>query len=146
MTRMFKLAGALVGLAAFAAAPATADTSRIPSAFVIGHLHDFVDQKLSPDQTTQLIVIAHQAATASACEGFELDEEKFKGAFAKLAHASEAGMSADEKSYFEKHVMMAYGVAIGGFLADAAANTSAYCDDADEERKSPDFQAVSDYK
>ena len=146
MKSMIKLAIVLCGLAVINVGVATADQTKKPSWFVIGHYHDFIDEKLTPEQSRELVIIAGQAAAASICDGIELDEVKFKAAFAKLAHASEAKMSEEEKGYFEKHLMLVYGIAIGGFLADASADTGAYCAAAEAERKEPEFQAISIYK
>jgi hypothetical protein len=133
-------------LPAFSTLPAGANIQKSPSNFVMGHLQDFIDDKLTPEQSTHLVLIANQAATASACDGFELDEGKFKAAFDKLAHVSEEYMSAEKKDYFEKHLMLVYGIAICGFLADTAADTGAFCAAAEEEHTDPDFQEVSVFK
>ena len=101
--------------------------------FVSDHAIEFIDHNLTDAQIVQLKLIAHQVAVASTCEEFELDEEKFIAAFDTMAHAKEAGMNEEEKQYFERHLLVSYGVMIGGALATAALDPSGYCENAETE-------------
>ncbi len=125
-------------------AVAMAQDKSPPSAFVLAHAHDFADGKLNEGQLMELSIIAHQAALASVCEGVEVDDKKFKSAFEKIRHESHDEMTEEQRDYFDKHVLVVYGVKIGGFLADAATtSTEDYCSGIDEEIKDPEFAALS---
>ncbi|MEM8836818.1 MAG: hypothetical protein AAGE89_01900 [Pseudomonadota bacterium] len=108
-----------------------------PSIFVNSHAIEFADGKLTDDQLAHLQNIAHQAATASVCETFALDETKFLAAFADIKHEAEDEMSAEEKAYFDQHVLVIYGMMVGGALADASSAPGAHCSHAEEERSDP---------
>ena len=107
-------------------APAHAETSQTAQmiksidAFVTAHAGELVDDTLTAEQVVQMKLIAHQAAVAASCDGFKLSEEKFVAAFSKLAHMQEAGMNDAEKTYFVRHLLVTYGVLLGGALAVAA--------------------------
>lgn len=102
--------------------------------FVTDHAIEFIDETLTDEQTTHLKLISHQVAVASACDNFELDNEKFIGAFEMLAHQQEAQMSDAEKQYFERHLLIIYGMMVGGALSTAALDPAGYCDQAEAER------------
>ncbi len=102
--------------------------------FVTSHVHDLIDDKLTEEQAVHLKLIAHQSAVAATCEGFVLDAKKFGEAFKALAHEQEAEMSDDEKKYYERHLLVMYGMMIGGALAGAAPNPAGFCAEAEEER------------
>ena len=136
----------LLGASATALHAETSQTTQMIQsidAFVTAHAGELVDDKLTPGQVVQMKLIAHQAAVAATCDGFTLSEEKFVAAFSKLAHVQEADMSAEEKTYFERHLMVTYGVMLGGALAVAAPDPAGFCADAEEERGDPEFAAMS---
>ncbi|WP_127595385.1 hypothetical protein [Nitratireductor alexandrii] len=119
------------------AAPAAAINDE--GAFVRAHALDLLEDKLTDDQFTGLQLLAHQAAIASVCVGFELDETRFLEKFGALAHESEAEMSDEQKQYFERHLLVVYGILIGGELATAAEDPGETCHEAAEARADPEF-------
>lgn len=142
------LAAAILGaglLPVQASAETTQTTQLIQSidSFVTAHAGELVDDQLTPEQVVHMKLIAHQAAVAATCDAFKLSQEKFLGAFTKLAHMQEAGMSDAEKTYFERHLLVTYGVMLGGALAVAAPDPAGFCADAEDERADPEFAEVS---
>jgi hypothetical protein len=114
-------------------APAVAAGSTEPeslSRYVLSHANDFLKQSLAPEQLASLHLAAYSAAAASACGDLDLDEAKFTKHFERLAHKAEARMSPEQKVYFERQLMLAYGVAIGAFLAEAGQSPDTFCDGA----------------
>lgn len=124
----------LAGSGAYAQDPATALVAKKMDQFVTDHAVEFIDGKLTAEQATRLKMIAHQAAVASTCDDFELDEARFLEAFSMLAHEQEAEMSDAEKQYFERHLMVTYGVMVGGALSVAGLDPAGYCEAAESER------------
>lgn len=114
--------------------PAAGMIAKKMDQFVTDHAIEFIDGKLSDEQTTHLKLISHQVAVASTCDNFELDEEKFTKAFGRLAHEQESDMSDAEKQYFERHLLVTYGVMVGGALSVAALDPAGYCEEAEAER------------
>jgi hypothetical protein len=121
-------------------APANADDDA--SSFVRLHAIDLLENALSPDQTTTLQLVAYQAAIADACTGFQLDDKKFVAAFEKLAPADAAKMSDAQKAYFDKHLLVIYGVLMGGELAAMAGDVSAACAQAAELQADPEMKDI----
>jgi hypothetical protein len=121
--------------AAFAAQPAIAAGSAEPasiSRYVLSHATDFLKQSLAPEQLSSLHLAAYSAAAASACGDIDLDEVKFTRHFERLAHRNEARLSPEQKTQFERQLMLVYGVSIGAFLAEAGQNPDEFCKDAKE--------------
>jgi hypothetical protein len=119
--------------AACACSPAVAAGSteqRSISRYVLSHSTDFLKQSLAPEQLASLHLAAYSAAAASACGDIELDEVKFMRHFERLAHKAEAKMTAEQKLFFERQLMLSYGVAIGAFLAEAGQGPDQFCDEA----------------
>jgi hypothetical protein len=128
-----------LGLAAalFCAAPAFADEP--DTAFVRQHAVDLLEGALTPDQLTKLQLIAYQAAVAAACDGFTLDEAKFTKAFDALAPADAAKMTDDQKAYHDKHILVIYGILMGGELSAMADDVGDACVAAAETRSDPEM-------
>lgn len=129
MLTMLSFAGAQSGIDTL-----TARDSQRTSLFVMAHAHDLVDDKLTDEQVTALRLIAHQAAVSTVCVGFVIDENKFSEAFGALEHPADAEMSDAEKAYFDQHVLVIYGIMVGGALSSAAHDVSGFCAHAEEER------------
>jgi hypothetical protein len=130
------------GLAAalFAAQPALADDEP-DSSFVREHAVDLLEGALTPDQTTTLQLIAYQAAIAAACDGFTLDGAKMGKAFEKLAPVDAAKMTDAQKKYHDEHLLVIYGILVGGELAAMADDVSEACAKAGEAKADPEFAA-----
>ncbi len=127
------IATAIFIAAAAAAQPAIAAGSAEPasiSRYVLSHATDFLKQSLAPEQLSSLHLAAYSAAAASACGDIDLDEAKFTRHFERLAHRNETRLSPEQKTQFERQLMLAYGVAIGAFLAEAGQNPDEFCKDA----------------
>ncbi len=123
-------AALLAGLAALPA-PAQEETEGTPP-FEAAWLEAYEMQGdvLTPEQRTELSHLAWHAAVANICDGLALDHAKFGAALGALQHADIATMSDREIAYYEHHLAVNFGVAVGIMLAthtgDAAA-TEAYC-------------------
>lgn len=104
---------------AFAAPPKTG--------FVREHALAMVEGALTPDQVTQLQLIAYQAAIADVCEGFDIDGDKFAAAFETLAPVDAAKMSDAQKDYHDKHLLVIFGVLVGGELGGIAEDPAGAC-------------------
>ena len=129
------IATAIFIAAASAAQPAMAAGSAEPasiSRYVLSHATDFLKQSLAPEQLSSLHLAAYSAAAASACGDIDLDEAKFTRHFERLAHRNETRLSPEQKTQFERQLMLAYGVAIGAFLAEAGQNPDEFCKEAKE--------------
>jgi hypothetical protein len=129
------IATAIFIAAAAAAQPAIAAGSAEPasiSRYVLSHATDFLKQSLAPEQLSSLHLAAYSAAAASACGDIDLDEVKFTRHFERLAHRNEARLSPEQKTQFERQLMLVYGVSIGAFLAEAGQNPDEFCKDAKE--------------
>lgn len=129
------IATAIFIAAAAAAQPAIAAGSAEPasiSRYVLSHATDFLKQSLAPEQLSSLHLAAYSAAAASACGDIDLDEAKFTRHFERLAHRNETRLSPEQKTQFERQLMLAYGVAIGAFLAEAGQNPDEFCKEAKE--------------
>jgi hypothetical protein len=129
------IATAIFIAAAYAAQPAMAAGSAEPasiSRYVLSHATDFLKQSLAPEQLSSLHLAAYSAAAASACGDIDLDEAKFTRHFERLAHRNETRLSPEQKTQFERQLMLAYGVAIGAFLAEAGQNPDEFCKEAKE--------------
>ncbi|MGI9382181.1 MAG: hypothetical protein ACR2PO_03435, partial [Methyloligellaceae bacterium] len=97
-----------------------------------------LDGVLGAKQRAGLNILAYHAAVAAICDGFKLDQTKFSGAFSKLEHAEDAKMSEAEKRYFERHLLVNYGMMVGTFIAEAGASTETFCAHAAEEKAEKD--------
>lgn len=125
----------IVTATVFTAQPAWSAGSAEPasiSRYVLSHATDFLKQSLAPEQLSALHFAAYSAAAASACGEIDLDEVKFTRHFERLAHRNEARLSLEQKTQFERQLMLVYGVAIGAFLAEAGQNPDEFCKDAKE--------------
>jgi hypothetical protein len=125
-------------LSAFAH-PAPADEP--DSSFVRLHAVDLLEGALTREQTTKLQLLAHQAAIAAACDGFVLDDTKMKTAFEALAPVDAAKMTDAQKTYHDQHVLVIYGVLVGGELAAMADDVSKACARAAEFQADPEAAA-----
>ncbi len=86
-----------------------------------------LDGALNPKQQSELNTLAYSAAVANLCEGFALNREQFKKGFGYLKHEDSARMKPEETAYFERHLLVNYGVAVGLFLAEGAADQAGFC-------------------
>lgn len=133
----------LISLPAKAEMPTSALITKKIDRFVTSHAGEFVDDKLTPGQVVKMKIIAHQAAVAATCDDFTISEEKFLSAFSELAHEQEDEMSEAEKDYFERHLLVTYGVMVGGALAVAAPDPAGFCEDAAVDRAETDIDKMS---
>lgn len=121
-------------LAAASAGPALADQ---PQSFVREQAIDMLEGALSPEQITTLQLTAYQVAIASSCEGFQLDPAKFEKVFGTLAPEDAAKMTDEQRAYFDKHLLVIYGVLVGGELAAMQDDISKGCAEAAATRSDP---------
>jgi hypothetical protein len=135
--RFAKLIPTAAGLAAITIGPAAhaADTANTG----LGAVQQQMDKAASTDATENMLrllppgevlrvlVVARQYAMASSCEGYEVDEEKFRAIMndvvSKLAPLAEEG----QNNLPIDSVMAGYYTVLGGQLAIAAYDPEAYC-------------------
>jgi len=98
-----------------------------------------VEGALTPEQFTKLQLIAYQSAIANVCEGINLDEAKFNKAFEALSPVDAAKMSDEQKAYHDKHILVIFGVLVGGELTAMATDVPAACEDAEKQKADPDM-------
>lgn len=137
LTTALGLAAALLALAC---APARAESPQ--TSFVRLHAIDLLENALAPEQITTLQLVAHQAAIAAACDGFALDQAKFTKIFDQLAPRDAAKMSDAQKAYHDKHVLVIYGILVGGELAAMSEDLSGACAAAKDAKADPDMADV----
>jgi hypothetical protein len=143
--RFAKLIPTAAGLAAITIGPAAhaADTANVG----LGEVQDRMNKAasthatenmlrlLSPGEVLRVLIVARQSATASSCDGYEVDEEKFRTVMndivAKLAELTEEG----QNNLPIDSVMAGYYTVLGGQLAIAAYDLDAYCAAAAEVRE-----------
>lgn len=75
---------------------------------------------LAPGQTARFMLLAWHAAAANLCEDLALDHTAFGVAWADLEHADMASLSDEEHRYFQHHLAVNFGVAVGIMLAEHA--------------------------
>ncbi|MCX5496577.1 hypothetical protein OSH11_17870 [Kaistia dalseonensis] len=134
-TRLVPALGLAVSILAAGAFEARAEGSQ--SSFVRQHAIDMLEGALTSEQMTTLQLVAYQAAVAATCQGFTLDQARFEKVFDTLAPQDAAKMSDAQKAYFDSHILVIYGVLLGGELASIADNVSETCDTAREARTDP---------
>jgi hypothetical protein len=130
---------AMLGLAAALLSLQPARAEEPASGFVREHAVDLLESALTPDQITTLELVAYQAAIASACDGFVLDPAKVEKAFATLAPADAAKMTDAQKAYHDQHLLVIYGILVGGELADIGNDISGACEKAGAAKADADF-------
>jgi hypothetical protein len=127
-----------IGLAvSLLAATAEVRADELEGSFVRAHADEMLEGALTDDQADSLQLIAYQVAAAAACEGIDLDAAKFEAAFAKLAPVDAAKMTEPQKAYFDQHLLVVYGVMVGGALATFSDDTAEACDTARTAKADP---------
>ena len=144
MTSVKKTTLLALGLAASlwagSAIGARADDDR--SSFVRQQAAELLEGSLSDEQFTTLQLLAHQAAIAAACDGFTLDPAKFERVFATIAPADGDKLNDAQENYFDTHLLVVYGVLLGGELSDMADDISDACTTAAADKINPDIADV----
>jgi hypothetical protein len=122
------------GLAALlAAAPALASEETegtVPMSPAWLEAYEMQGDVFTPAQRSLLSHLAWHAAVANICDGLSLDHARFGAALGGLEHTDAVAMSDDELRYYEHHVAVNFGVAVGLFLAThdfGDAETEEYC-------------------
>jgi hypothetical protein len=129
--------GLAVALSAAFAGPALADPP--DTGFVRQHAIEMLEGALTGPQIAKLQFVAHQAAIAAVCEGFVLDPAKVTAAFDALAPADAAKMTDAQKEYHDGHILVIYGVLVGGEIAAMADDDGTNCAAAAETKSDPEF-------
>lgn len=125
---------------AMTAWPIAAQAHEFPvSSFVRAQAVDLLDGILTPEQTTTLNLLAHQTAVSDVCAGFVVDEVKFTKEFETLRPVEADKMTDEEKAYHDKHLLVAYGILVGGELAAIGQKQDEACAEAEESRADADF-------
>ncbi len=129
--------GLAVALSAALSAPALADPP--DTSFVRQHAIAMLEGALTPPQIAKLQFVAHQAAVAAVCEGFVLDPEKVAAAFEGLAPVDADKMTDAQKQYHDGHVLVIYGVLVGGEIAAMGEDEGANCHDSADTKADAEF-------
>ncbi|MEI2300805.1 hypothetical protein [Ensifer sp. MJa1] len=116
--------------------PAIASAKDPTTSFVRLHAIALLEGALNAEQTANLQLIAHQAAIAAVCDGFTLDDKKVSKAFEALAPVGADKMTAEQKDYHDKHLLVVYGILVGGELT---AMSDGACKLAEQSKADPDF-------
>ncbi|KSV95058.1 hypothetical protein [Sinorhizobium sp. GL28] len=126
-----------LAVGAFLYLPSVHASAKDPAtSFVRLHAIDLLEGALNADQTAKLQLIAHQAAIAAVCDGFTLDDKKVSKAFEALAPVGADKMTAEQKDYHDKHILVIYGMLVGGELT---AMSEGACKLAEQSKADPDF-------
>lgn len=132
-----KLALAIGLAASLFAATAEVRADELEGSFVRDHANEMLEGALTEAQADSLEIIAYQVAGAAACEGIDLDAAKFEAAFAKLTPVDADKMTDPQKAYFDQHLLVVYGVMVGGALATFSDDTAAKCETARAAKADP---------
>ncbi|MEL6766745.1 MAG: hypothetical protein AAFP17_06165 [Pseudomonadota bacterium] len=122
--------------AADAAGDATGDaaTNRIGPAWQ--EAYEMQGMVFTAEQRAALLDLAWHAMAANICDELMLDHAKFGMALGALQHADGPDMSDEEHRYYEHHVAVSFGVAVGIMLAEHAKGpeeTVGFCKDVKDE-------------
>jgi hypothetical protein len=142
MQKLLLSAAAIAALGFGLAQATSAEEPNAPSAFTTSHALDMLDGSMSDEQETMLNLIAYQLAATRVCDFLQINHEKVADEMKMLEHAEAADMSEEEKSHYEQTVTFALGVAMGGYLSDAATDTPAFCQNAEAHKSDPEFQHI----
>ncbi|YBV95028.1 hypothetical protein M1D80_03320 (plasmid) [Phyllobacteriaceae bacterium JZ32] len=135
-----------VTMALLMAVPSVASSDTQDSSFVRLHALDLLDGILTKDQTVTLQLLAHQTAIANVCNGFTVDDGKFQKSFDTLAASNSDKMSDVQKDYFDKHLLVSFGILVGGEMAAIGKDPAGACKAAAEEKSNKDFANVMVWK
>lgn len=98
---------------------------------------------LTPQQFAKLNNLAYQAAVVRVCDGFEIDETKFR---AQLSEAAEAphddSLSDDEHKAHAAFVLIEFGTRYGLLIAEGNSAKGPFCERATAHRKDAETQNV----
>ena len=133
--------GLAAALCAVSVGPVAAESESEESSFVRQHAIELLENALTPSQIGTLQVVAYQAAVAAVCEGFVLDDAKVTAAFESLRPVDADKMTDAQKTYHDGHVLVIYGVLVGGELSAMADDDGAACEAAAEAKADPEFAA-----
>lgn len=89
---------------------------------------------IAPEKKLMVLMIAKQRASAQVCEGFEVDQALFTAAMSDALSEVIGLVEEGQNNLPMDVVMFNYGVMVGGELALAAYDPSAYCAAAAEMR------------
>lgn len=102
---------------------------------VFTYAFEIMGDLIEPNMKLRMLFVAKQKAAAMTCDGFEVDDARMttvmNTALAKLAALTEEG----QNNLPLDVAMHAYGVMLGGELAQAAYDRAAYCAFAQELRE-----------
>ena len=150
MTQNLKRFAALPALVVLLALPAKAEESgaatennmRMHTAW--DHADQMIGPAVTPEQRSLMVQLAHDAAAANVCDGLFLNRDLVQQGFAGLTHTDEAAMSEAEKTYYERHLLVNYGVQVGIMLAEFSASPETACEDARASIDDPDVRHFLD--
>ena len=100
-----------------------------------------MEKTFDQGQINMLKSVAHQQAVAMTCDGFSIDEAKFRTEMNRIYYNSEGNqvdLTPEQLHDHEKMASMGFGMALGSQLAIAAYDHDAFCEHAAEERMAED--------
>src|SRR5436190_16625097 len=129
-------AGILAGGISTAFAQDMSDDDRLDEAWkdAIG------DQEpiMTTQQFAKLNNLAFQAAVTKVCDGYELNADKFKQAFADVMVPANTNMSDDDTKMWADAVLIRFGTTYGLFLAEGNNKPDDFCKSAADLKSSTD--------
>lgn len=112
-------------------------------AFEVGtHAFERMGDLIAPNKKLMLLLVAKQRASATVCEGFDVDEALFTAVMSDALSEVLGLVGEGQNNLPLDTVMLNYGIMVGGELALAAYDPDAYCAAAAELRK--EFQEEED--
>ena len=134
MLRTLKRFAAVPALVALVATPALAedtapeaDNMRVDAAWE--YSERILGTVLTPEQRSLMLQLAYDTAAANVCDGLFLNRDLVEQGFAGLTHTDAGTMSEEELTYYQRHLLVNYGVQIGIMLAEFSADEAAACAD-----------------
>jgi hypothetical protein len=92
------------------------------------------------EESGQLVMLAYGSAVGRSCEGFELDEERYRAAFRMLAEERRGDLEdAKRARSLLRRTSYHLGVATGIFLAEHALDPARFCAGARESLADPEI-------
>lgn len=123
------------------AALAADDTNRLHEAWedaLEGQEH-----VLTPQQFAKLNNLAYQAAVVRVCDGFDIDDAKFRAQLFEAAEAPhDSSLSEDEHKAHSTFVLIEFGTRYGLLIAEGNSAKASFCEKASALRKDADIQNV----
>lgn len=95
-----------------------------------------VEAQLGKQGQRVFIDLAYSSVVVEMCQGFQLDEQKFKNGFSVIETERYKGLTPEQQKDFERDVAMFYGTYRGLLTAEGLLDTPSFCSAASNLRQS----------